>query len=144
MGYCKILALTYGPGPDAPRSYGPGPAAAGPLIIWNNILSQICPRNIIWIYTAPGAYLLHAPEAVCISNIVLEHIWLGIFFQIINGPGPCHMVQKQLVLDHKSRPISGKKKKKKKKRREAPNGLGPETNPLAGVQEGAPRSPARL
>ena len=42
-------------------------------------------------------YLLHAPVAVCISNMILEYIWLRIFFQIINGPGP----YEQLVLDHK-------------------------------------------
>ena len=32
---------------------------------------------------------INAPEAVCIfSNMILEHIWLKMFFQIINGPGP--------------------------------------------------------
>ena len=40
-------------------------------------------------HTAPGAYSKHAPGAVCISNMVLEHIWLKKFFQIINGRGPC-------------------------------------------------------
>ena len=39
-------------------------------------------------HTASGAYSKHAPEAVCILNMVLEHTWLRIFFQIINGPGP--------------------------------------------------------
>ena len=34
------------------------------------------------------AYSKHALGAVCISNMVLEHIWLRTFFQIINGPGP--------------------------------------------------------
>ena len=39
-------------------------------------------------YTAQKACLLYAPGAVCISNMVLEHILLRIFFQAINGPGP--------------------------------------------------------
>ena len=52
-------------------------------------------------HTAPGAYLLHAPGAVCILNMILEHILLIIFFQIL--------VQDQLILDHKSRPNSLKK-----------------------------------
>ena len=39
-------------------------------------------------HTAPGVYLLHALGAVCISNMIMEHIWLRIFFQIIYGPGP--------------------------------------------------------
>ena len=39
-------------------------------------------------HTAPGAYVLYAPGAVCFSNRVLEHIWLRIFFKIINGRGP--------------------------------------------------------
>ena len=29
----------------------------------------------------------HAPGTVCILNMVLEHIWLKKFFQIINGTG---------------------------------------------------------
>ena len=33
-------------------------------------------------------YSKHAPGAVCISNMVLEYIWLRKFFQIMNGPGP--------------------------------------------------------
>ena len=41
-----------------------------------------------WMTTDSGAYLLHAPGAVCISNMILEHIWLRVIFQIINGPGP--------------------------------------------------------
>ena len=36
-------------------------------------------------HTAPEAYIKHAPGAVCISDMVLEHIWLRKFFQIING-----------------------------------------------------------
>ena len=66
-------------------------------------------------YTAPGAYSKHAPGAVCISNMVLEHIWLKKFFQIIKGPGPLciqdHyvlMVQDHMVPDHKLRPKSPK------------------------------------
>ena len=39
-------------------------------------------------HTAPGAYSKNATGALCISNMVLEHIWLIKFFQIINGPGP--------------------------------------------------------
>ena len=54
-----------------------------------------CSRSIIWVHTAPGAYLLNASGTVCISNMILEHIWLRIFFQILD-----HMVQDQLVLDH--------------------------------------------
>ena len=57
-------------------------------IIWKNILSQIYSRSIIWVNAALGACLLYVPGAVCISNMVLEHIWLKIFFQIVNGPGP--------------------------------------------------------
>ena len=93
--FFEILATNYGPGPYAPAPYGPGP-----LIIWKNILSQICSRSIIWMHTIPWASLLYAPGAVCILSMVLEHIWLRIFFQIINGPwsyGLKHMVQ-----EHKS------------------------------------------
>ena len=36
----EILVSTYGPGPFAPRSYGPGP-----LIILKNFISQICCRT---------------------------------------------------------------------------------------------------
>ena len=54
-----------------------------------NILNfyEIEPWSIIWMHTAPGAYLLHTPGAVCISNMFLEYILFRIFFQIINGPG---------------------------------------------------------
>ena len=47
-------------------------------------------QDYIWkAYTAPEAYSKHAPGEVCISNMVLEYVWLGKFFQIINGPyGP--------------------------------------------------------
>ena len=34
-------------------------------------------------------YSKHASGAVCISNMVLGHIWLRKLFQIINGPGQC-------------------------------------------------------
>ena len=57
-------------------------------------------------------------------NMVLEHIWLRIFFKIINGPvphGPDHMVQEQLVLDHKSWPKPKKKKKKNQKKKHLVN-----------------------
>ena len=74
---------TYGPEPATPGPYG-----SEPLIIRKNIPSQICSRSIIWMHTAPGAYLLHAREAVCISDMIHEHIKLRIFFQIINGPEP--------------------------------------------------------
>ena len=70
----------------------------GPLIILKNILSWICSRTIFENHTAPGAYSKHTPGAMYILNIVLEHVWLKKFFQIING-----------VLDHKSRPKSPKK-----------------------------------
>ena len=39
-------------------------------------------------HTAPGVCLLYAPGAVCFTNMVLEHIYLTIFFKIINGPEP--------------------------------------------------------
>ena len=39
-------------------------------------------------HTAPEAYSKHAPGAVCIPNMVLGHILLQKFFQIIYGPGP--------------------------------------------------------
>ena len=55
----------YGPGPLGP--YGPGP-----FKILKNI--KICYRTIFEKQTAPGAYSKHAPGAVCISNMVLEHI----------------------------------------------------------------------
>ena len=66
----------HGPGPACPGPYGPELAAPGQLIIWKNILSQICSRSIIWMHTTPGAYLLYVPGALCISNVILEHIWL--------------------------------------------------------------------
>ena len=37
--------LTYGPGPYAPGEHAQG-YVPGPLIIWKNILSQICSRTI--------------------------------------------------------------------------------------------------
>ena len=43
--FLNILASTYGPGADGPV---PGPHGPGPLVIWKNILSQICARAIIW------------------------------------------------------------------------------------------------
>ena len=55
--------------------YGPGP-----LMIWKNFWSQICSRTIFEMHCAPGA--------VCISNIILEHIWLQKFFETINGKSP--------------------------------------------------------
>ena len=59
-------------------------------------------QDHIWKHTAPEAHSKHAPGAVCISNMVLEHIWLRKFFQIINGPGACGP-------DHKLRSKSPKK-----------------------------------
>ena len=67
--------------------YAPGPYGPVLFIILKNILSQICSRTISEKHTAPGAYSKHAPGAVCILDMVLEHIWLKKFFQIINGPG---------------------------------------------------------
>ena len=59
----------------------------GPLIIWKNFPSQIYSRTIFEMHTAPGTFLLYAPGAVYISNMVLAHIELRTFFKIINGPG---------------------------------------------------------
>ena len=39
-------------------------------------------------HTAPGACSKYASGAACIQKMLLEHIQLRIFFQIINGPGP--------------------------------------------------------
>ena len=55
--FCKILARNYAPGAAAPGTAAPEAAALGAWIIWGNILSSICSRSIIWMYTAPGAYL---------------------------------------------------------------------------------------
>ena len=60
-----ILASTFGP---------LGPFGPGPLIILKNILLLICSRTKLEKHTAPGAYSKHTPRAVCISNMVLEHI----------------------------------------------------------------------
>ena len=65
------------------RTYGPVP-----IIILKNILSQICSRTISKKHTASEANIKHAPGAVCILNMVLVHIWLRKFFQVINGIGP--------------------------------------------------------
>ena len=81
--FCEILVSTYGPG---------------------------CSRTIFKKHTAPGAYSKHAPGAVCISNMVLQHIWLRKFFQIMNSPGPQDLNgpgpygPASMVLDRKSRP----------------------------------------
>ena len=58
----ETLAPNHAPGADAP-----GTAAPQAWIIWENILSWLCSRSIIWMYTTPGAYLLHAPGALCIQ-----------------------------------------------------------------------------
>ena len=80
-----------------------------------------CSRSILWMHTALGALLLHAPgakkkknmilEHVCIvqSNMLLEQIWLRILLQIICDPGayapetaaPRFFAQKQSVLKGK-------------------------------------------
>ena len=65
-----------------------------PLIIWKNILSQICSRIIFEMHTAPEACSKYAPGAVCIQIMLLKHIWLRIFFQIINGSGPAKSKKK--------------------------------------------------
>ena len=70
--FFETLASTYGP---------------GPFIILKNFLSEICSKTILEKHTAPEAYSKHAPGAVCISNMVLNHIRLRKFFQIINGTG---------------------------------------------------------
>ena len=46
-------------------------------------------------HTAPGAHSKHAPGAVWISEMILEHIWFRKFFQIMNGPGPWTINQGQ-------------------------------------------------
>ena len=61
--FFDILASTFDSG-----TYGPGPYALGPYGLGPIIISQICSRSI------SGAYSKHAPGAVCISNMVLEHI----------------------------------------------------------------------
>ena len=61
--FCEILARNYTPGAAAPGTAAPVAAAPGAWIIWSNILSSICSRSIIWICTAPGAYL----------DMLLEH-----------------------------------------------------------------------
>ena len=48
----------------------------------------------------------YAPGAVCIQIMYPEHIWLKIFFRLFMVQD--HMVQEQLVLDHKSWPKSQK------------------------------------
>ena len=102
--FCEILARNYAPGAAAPGTVAPGAAAPGEWIIWDNFLSSICSRSIVWMYTAPGAYLDMLLEhcgfqicswsifAVCSWSIVhfnmlLEHIWLRILLQIIHAPG---------------------------------------------------------
>ena len=85
--------MVYGPGPYTPGPYGPEP-----FVICNlkEFLSQIYSRTIIFeMHTAPEACLLYAPEAVCISNMVLEHSSRSL-----------------MVLDHKLRPKSQKKREK--------------------------------
>ena len=58
------------------------------LIIWKNILSQICSRTLFEIHTALGAYSKHAPGAVYTYIMLLEHIGLKALLQIIYSPGP--------------------------------------------------------
>ena len=57
-------------------------------------------------HTAPGACSKYAPGAVCIQIMLLEHFNLEYssrLFVVLD-----HMVQEQLVLDHKARPKSPK------------------------------------
>ena len=49
-----------------------------------NNLEEYSKSNMIH----PGPYSTHAPGAMCTQIILLEHIWLKIFFQIIYGTGP--------------------------------------------------------
>ena len=58
-------------------------------------------------HTAPRAYSKHAPGAVCISNMVLEHIWPRKFFQIINGLGPYRPYVKAKISKKPSEQQSG-------------------------------------
>ena len=76
--FFEILASTYGPGP-----YGPTP-----LTILKTNISWICSVSIFEQHTAPDECRKYAPGEVCIYYMVLEHIWLRKFCQIINGPGP--------------------------------------------------------
>ena len=83
----------YAPGPYAPEPhvlgpYAPVPYNPGPLIIWKNILRQICSRTIFEMHTAQGAYGKHAPGAVCIQIMLLEHIWLRALLLIVYASGP--------------------------------------------------------
>ena len=62
--FLEILASTYGPGPYAPGPYTPGSYALGPWIIWSNVLSQICSRSIVWVYTAPHMNFLWTLQCI--------------------------------------------------------------------------------
>ena len=71
-------------------------------IIWSNILSPICSRSMIWMHTAPGAYVLYyAPGALCIQNMLMEHIWC-MHRSIVHS----NMLLEQLVLEHNLGPKS--------------------------------------
>ena len=72
IGFFEILASTYDPGPYGRRPYPPGPYGPEPLIILQNIHSQISFRVIIRMHTTPGACLLYVPGALCISNMVWQ------------------------------------------------------------------------
>ena len=69
-------------GPDSPGPYGPGQ----PLIIWKNILSQICSKIILEMHTAPRAC-----SKICFWSSAHSNnapgAYLTLFFQIVNGPG---------------------------------------------------------
>ena len=87
--FFDILSSTFYPGQAGPGPYGAhGPDDPGSLIGWKNILSQICSRIIFKMHTAPRACGQYAQGAVYMQIMLLDHIWLRIFFQIINGPGP--------------------------------------------------------
>ena len=62
------------------------PYAPGPLIIWKNFQSQICFRTIFEMHSVPGAYNRHDPRAVCLSNMVQQHIWLKYSVRLLMVP----------------------------------------------------------
>ena len=76
-------------------------------------------------HTALAACLLYAPGAVYFLDMVLEHIWLRIFFKTNNGTGPygpgAYFIQDHTVLGHKSRPKSQQNKKTKQNKNKNKN-----------------------
>ena len=76
-----------------PTRKGPNRPKFGQNIFWP--ITTLKPsithfrQNGTWVLLPlRSSYSKHAPGAVSILNMVLEHIWFKKFFQIINGPGP--------------------------------------------------------